>query len=73
MSGDELDDILATLGQQGCLFVFTFEIEAGSDGGRGYVIEVGDRGELFLSATSVRSESARHPQTVRNDANERVF
>ena len=36
MSGDELDDILATLGQQGCLFVFTFEIEAGSDGGRGY-------------------------------------
>lgn len=42
-----------------CLFTFEFEVEEGSDGGEGFVVAVGDRGESTYSF-----EELKEPDTV---------
>jgi hypothetical protein len=41
-----------------CLFQFSFEVRSGSDEGKGYVVKVGDRGELFLSEEELQEPGA---------------
>lgn len=57
-TASEIEGLLSFAGQQACLFTFTLEVTSGSDEGRGYVVKVGRRGELFLSEDELKIENA---------------
>lgn len=67
---DILDEISFGLGESGvenlyyadrirwCTFSFDFTLREGSDGGDGYIVSVGDRGEIFLSEDELKTPGA---------------
>lgn len=55
---DGLIDLFVTLNGPPCLFEFDIDVTTGSDGGKGYVVKVGNRGELFLTEDELRKPGA---------------
>jgi len=70
IENDILDEVSFGLGERGikngyetghfrwCTFSFDFTLVEGSDGGGGYIVSVGDRGEIFLSEDELKTPGA---------------
>jgi hypothetical protein len=58
LSVAEVERLLADVGLQPCVFMFRFELEAGSDHGEGYVVRLGRRGEWHMSEDQLRKPKA---------------
>ena len=58
MTVEELDNFLDFTDKQLCLFRFSVDVPSGSDEGKGYVVKVGDRGEMFLTEEELQEPGA---------------
>ncbi len=57
-TADEVAALLADVGLIPCLFSFRFDVDAGADGGDGYVVVLGRRGQVAMSESDLRKPGA---------------